>query len=302
MNWFLIALTAPALWGLVNHLDKYIISRYFSGKGVGSLVLFTSMSGFVVAVFIVILGHDVLSFGVMSAIIIAINGVILVASFIPYLHALEKEEASTITALFQFIPVFSYFLALFFLHEGLSAQQIFASLLVITGAIIISLDLSVAIRFKVKPFLLMVLSAFMISISGLVFKMIAIKEDFWGTVFWEYMGGALFGLALFLCIGLYRRQFLATIAKGRVMVFGLNSLAEFLNIFAKLIVNFASLLAPLALIWVVNGFQPLFVFVYGIILTLFFPHIGREALGKKSIAQKAIAIIIIFIGAYFLLG
>jgi len=301
MQWFFIALAAPAIWAIVNHVDKYIITKYFSGRGVGSLVIFTSVSGFIAAVFILIFNPAVLSFDFWSAVIIASSGALLVASFIPYLYALEKEEASIVSTLFQMIPVFGYFLALIFLKEVLSAKQIISSLFIIAGAIIISLDLSVKINFKLKILALMILSSFMIAINGLIFKVIALKENFWGTAFWEYIGGALFGLGLFCFVRLYRRQFLATIAKSRFIVLGLNSISELLNIVAKLLANFASLLAPLALVWVVNGFQPLIVFIYGIIITIFLPQLGKEALTKKIVFQKLIAIGIIFIGVYNLL-
>lgn len=301
MQWFWIALAAPALWGLVNHVDKYIISKYFTGKGVGSLVLFTSLSGFAFSIFIALFDPSVFHFGIVSAVIIAINGGILVASFIPYLHALEGEEASMITALYQLIPVFGYFLALIFLHEQLSTKQILASLLIIVGSIVISLDLSERIRFKARPFFLMILSAFMLAVNAVVFKIIALEGNFWGTAFWEYIGGTLLGLSLFAFVKLYRTQFLATIAKSRLKVLGLNSFSELLNIFAKLLANFASLLAPLALVWVVNGFQPLLVFVYGLVLTLFFPGISKEKMDRNTIIQKLSSIILIFIGVYFLL-
>ena len=301
MRWFWIALAAQMLWGIVNHVDKFIISKYFSGKGVGSLVIFTSLSGFIFSIFIALFYSSALSVSVFNAIIIAINGALLVASFIPYLHALEREEPSMITALFQIIPVFGYFLALVFLNEHLTTQQIFSSLLVIAGGVIISLDLSVHIQFKLKPFLWMLLSTFMLAINGLIFKMIALEENFWGTAFWEYIGGTIFGIFLLVCIPLYRKQFFATIAKSRLMVLGLNSIAELLNIIAKLLANFASLLAPLALVWVINGVQPLVVFIYGIILTLFFPQIGKETLDRTTIIQRVFSIALIFAGVYFLL-
>jgi drug/metabolite transporter (DMT)-like permease len=111
MSWFFIALGAPALWGLVNHVDKYIISRFFKGdRGVGSLVIFTSFSGLVMSVFIAIFFSHSLVLNVVAAFIIALNGAILVASFIPYMYAIEHEEASFVTALFQMIPVFTYVL------------------------------------------------------------------------------------------------------------------------------------------------------------------------------------------------
>ena len=43
-----------------------------------------------------------------------------------------------------------YFLGLIFLKENLNAQQVFASLLIIAGAVIISLDLSKKIDFKMS--------------------------------------------------------------------------------------------------------------------------------------------------------
>ncbi len=300
MQWFWIALAAPMLWGVVNHVDKFIISKYFSGKGVGSLVIFTSLSGFIFSIFIALCYPSALSISVFSAVVIALNGALLVASFIPYLHALEHEEPSMITALFQIIPVFGYFLALIFLDEHLTALQILSSLLILAGGIAISFDLSLHIRFKLKPFLWMILSTFMLAVNGLIFKMIALDENFWGTAFWEYIGGTLFGLFLIVFIPLYRKQFFATIAKSKVMVLGLNSVAEFLNIVAKLLANFASLSAPLALVWVINGVQPFIVFVYGIILTLFFPHIGKETLDKTTVLQRVFSIALIFIGVYFL--
>lgn len=300
MNWFFVALAAPALWALVNHIDKYIINTYFTGRGVGSLVLFTSLSGVIISVFILIFKQDSLAIGIAPAIAIAINGALLVASFIPYLYALEDEEASYVTSLFQLIPVFAYLLALVFLHEYLTLSQILASGLVVAGAMLISFDLSHTIRFKARPFWLMMLSAFMLAVNALVFKIIALDGNFWGTAFWEYVGGGIFGILLFSLSRLYREQFIATIQKSKVTVLSLNTASELLNIIAKLLANFASLLAPLALVWVVNGFQPLIVFIYGVLLTLFIPRWGKESLERKAVTQKILAIVIIFIGIVLL--
>jgi len=300
MNWFWIALAAPAIWAAVNHIDKFIISKYFSGKGVGSLVIFTGLSGFIISFLIFIFDFSAVKIAPAAALIICLNGAILVAAFIPYLYALEKEEASWVSPLYQLIPVFGYFLAMIFLKEYLSFRQIMGSVLVIGGAMAISLDLSARLKFKLKPFLLMVLSSFMIAVNGLIFKVIALEQNFWGTAFWEYIGGLLFALILFFGIPLYRRQFLATVRKNKAVVLSLNLSSELLNIAAKLLANFASLLAPLALVWVVNGFQPLFVLAYGILLTRFLPQWGRENISWKYLFQKILAIVIMLFGAYAL--
>lgn len=300
MNWFLIALIGPALWALVNHIDKYIISNYFTGRGVGSLVLFTSLSGLIISLFILIFNFNQIFIGSISALVIAVNGAILVAAFIPYLYALENEEASWASSLYQLIPIFGYLLGLIFLNERLTIPQLLASLLVIAGAVIISLDFSQGIKLKSKPFWFMVLSSFMFAVNSLIFKMVALNESFWGTAFWEYIGGGIFGLLLFLLVPLYRTQFIATVQRGKKAVLGINLVSELLNIAAKLAVNFASLLAPLALVWVVNGFQPLIVFLYGVILTLFLPTFGKEDISRKTVIQKLSAMVIMFVGIYLL--
>jgi len=300
MSWFLIALMGPALWALVNHVDKYIISKYFVGDGVGSLVIFTSISGLIISSLILFLDFNQVFISPFNAFLIAINGALLVASFIPYLYALENEEASWASSLFQLIPVFGYLLGLVFLNEQLTVPQIFAAFLVIIGAVIISLDFSHQIKLKAKPFLFMVLSAFMIAVNSLIFKVVALDSNYWGTAFWEYIGGGVFGLLLFILIPLYRHQFIAIVKRGKKVVLTINLIAELLNIAAKLAANFASLLAPLVLVWLVNGFQPAIVFIYGIILTLFLPKFGKEDLSGKIIFQKLSAMFIMLIGIYFL--
>jgi len=169
-------------------------------------------------------------------------------------------------------------------------------LLIVVAAIFISLDFSQEMKLKAKPFLLMVLSSFMIAVNALVFKIIVFKiialdETYWGTAFWEYIGGGIFGLLLFGFVPLYRVQFIATVQKSKVAVLSINLVSELLNIGAKLAANFASLLAPLALVWVVNGFQPIIVFIYGIILTVFIPRLGKENISRKVVMQKLSAMV-----------
>jgi hypothetical protein len=53
-------------------------------------------------------------------------------------------------------------------------------------------------------------------------------------------------------------------------------------------------------VWTANGFQPFFVFLFGVLITIFLPHIGTESLLKKDIIQKIIAISVMFLGGYIM--
>lgn len=301
MNWFFIALIAPVLWAITNHFDKYLLTKYFKGGSVGALMIFSALIGVFVLPVIYLIHPAIFSIKLIFAVLITLNGFLYVLSLLPYLYALAKDEASIVVPLYQLVPVFSYGLAYFALNERLSGLQILASVLIIVGAVALSIEFNGnKTKFKSQVFWLMVLASFLVALNGLIFKFVAIKEDFWTTSFWEYVGLALFALFLLIFIKSYRRQFLKTLKENRSLVISINGVNEVVNIIAKIAMNFATLLAPLALVWVVNGFQPLFVFIFGIILTLFLPQLGEERIEKKYLLQKILAIIVMFIGTYLL--
>ena len=301
MHWFAFALIAPVLWSVTNHLDKYLISKYFRGGGTGALLIFSSLIGLFLLPTIYFIQPTVLNVNPKLACLIVANGWIYVLGLLPYIYALERDEASIVVPLFQTIPVFSYFLAMLVLGETLTGRQILGSGLVIGGAVGLSLDLTSAkLKLKRDVLGLMILASFLVALNGLIFKFAAIEADFWTASFWEYVGFALIATVLLAFVGSYRRQFISVMQANKLPVVGLNAINEVLNITAKLSMNFATLLAPLALAWVGNGFQPFFVLLFGVILTLFFPRLGAESLLKKSLLQKIVAIAIMFLGTMLL--
>ena len=300
MNWIIIAMFPPLLWGISNFIDKHLILKYFKSEGLGALLIFSSLIGTIILPFIYLFDPSVLRIPFFSGFLIVVTGILYVAAMFPYLHALNRDEASTVAPLFQLMPVFNYFLAYYFLNEQLTSGQIMASLLIIFGAILISLDINEKMpKIKTDVLWLMALSSLLFSITTLIFKFVALEERFWRTTFWEYIGLTIAAIVLF-SIKKYRIQFFNIIRENKLSFIGLNFANEGITIAGRMIMGFASLLAPLALVWVINGFQPVFVFIIGIVLTIFFPHFGEESLRKRHLAQKIIAIVIMFIGAYLL--
>lgn len=301
MNWFLIALIAPILWSITNHLDKYLISRFFKGGSIGALMIFSAIIGFLLLPVIFFIDPNVINLKLSLACLLIANGALYIVGLLPYFYALEKDEASIVVPLFQLIPIFSYVLALIILDEHLTTIQVIASLLIIVGAVLISIENNGGKqKFKTAVFWLMTLSSFLIALNGLIFKHVAIQENFWVTSFWEYVGIALFAIFLLFFVKSYRKQFLFVFKNNKIKVLTINGANEVINILAKLSMSLATLLAPLALAWVVNGFQPFFVLFFGILLATFFPKLTNESLNKKFLIQKLIAIIIMFIGVYLI--
>lgn len=301
MNWFLIALLPPAFWSVTNYFDKYLLSKYFKGGGVGALMIFSSIIGVFLLPIIAFIRPEVLVFSVRN-ILIAINGSLYLLAILPYFYALQRDETSIAVPIFQLIPVFSYVLAYFVLGETLTGIQILGGLLVVAGAIWISLELSEEkkIRFKKEVFFLMLLSSLLFALNFLFFKYFSIRSDFWFTSFWEYVGFSTFSFLLWVFIKPYRLQFMKVMKENKLSALGLNGINEVVNLVAKVSFNVASLLTPLTLVWIVNGLQPFFVFIYGLILTFLFPHVIQEQIHKRALFQKITAIIIMFVGTYLI--
>jgi len=302
MNWFFLALTVPALYAASNHIDKFILDRYFKGGAVGSLVIFSSIFAVLGLPIIYFIDPNVFTLKFIEVFVLVANGTLSVFALILYFHALEKEEASVIVPFFQTVPIITFVLSYFILGETLSPMEIFACLLILLGTFIISLEIGQKIRIKYEVAFLMLSSSFLLAVGSVIFKLIAVEAGFWTSIFWEFFGKFLIGVAIYFLIRSYRNQFLEVFRKNKASVILLNSVNETLFLVADGLFGFVSLLAPLALVATLNGLQPFFVLVFGIIITLLFPKVAKEKIGKYDLLQKTIAIILIVLGTYLIRG
>lgn len=300
MNWFFIALLGPLLWSISNHIDKFLLGKHFKGVGKEALILYSTLFGLVVLPIAYFFDSNVLSIKFTGALVLIFAGCLNALTIYLYLYALENDEASIVVPFFQMIPVFAFILGFFILGEVLSVSQMVGSLVVILGAGVLSLEIGELqkIKFRKKIVLIMFGSSLSFAIYETLFKAIAVDSGFWVSTFWQYVGLFVFGSVLFLSKQKYRNDFLYLIKKHNWKFFFINVINESLTIVGNSFYNFALLLAPIALIMTTNGYQPILVFVEGIILTLFFPKISKENVSLKHLAHKILAILIVFMGTF----
>jgi hypothetical protein len=100
----------PDIWALLNHLDKYLLGRFFKEDAAGPvLVVFTGFAGIIVAIAILLLGFPVFTLAPRQAFSVMVAGALLVASYIPHMIATQRQEASIVASLYRLIPVSSLF-------------------------------------------------------------------------------------------------------------------------------------------------------------------------------------------------
>jgi drug/metabolite transporter (DMT)-like permease len=301
MSWFFIALWAPFLLACANHNDKFLLSRYLREKHIGPIVLGSSLFSGAAIPIVLSIHPDVHAVSLVQGTALVTTGMLSVLAGVCYLYALEIDEASFVVPFYQTAPIFAYVLGYFVLGETITFAQGVGSFVIIVGAIALSLQFGRrGIRFKRNVVALMLAASVLSAVNGVVFKLIAVQAGFWVSLFWGFLGQVTAGLVLLGCVPSYRRDFLGLFEQRKIGAIGLIALSRTLFSVSEGVTLYATLLAPVALVLVVNSFQPLFVFALGIVLTLLLPRVAKESLDRRKMLQKGVGIGLMVVGGYLI--
>jgi uncharacterized membrane protein len=298
MSWLAFALCGPILWAISTHLDKYLVERYFKDTDVALLLVFTALMGVVLMPVIAffepgVFAQDWLSIGLMS-----LSGLLYMIGITLYLRALQGHDASVVAPFFQSSPLFGYALAYLVLGETLSGTQLAGGALIIFGVLSVSIvGGNSRERFQWKLAALMLCCGFIMSLSTLIFKAFAIKDEFWATTFWMFAGEALYGV-VFLSIASYRAAFMHLLRSNGKALLAINASNELINLGGALANRYALIFAPLAVVQAVGSTTTLFVFLIAVLLTWLFPGISRENLSPRVFISKGIAAVLVTAGIF----
>ncbi len=296
MSWLIFAFSGPVLWAISTHLDKYLVEQYFKHSDVALLLFFTAAMGVAILPFIAFFEPSVVDLAAGSIALILLSGVLYMGGLLLYLRAIQSEEASVVAPFFQAAPLFGYVLAYLVLGETLSARQLIGGGMIIAGTLIVSIRLGRNVRvFKARLILLMLGCGLAMALSGLIFKLFALRVDFWATTFWLFVGEAIFGGALML-IAAYRRQLIAVLRRDTAALLTISGSNELFNLGGTVGSRYALLFAPLSIVQAIGSTTTLFVFAFGIVLSVFYPGFVREKLSGRELVQKALAAVAVAVG------
>ena len=295
MDWYVFALLAPAFWAMNNVFIKFLITnKYKSYFPMIFTVIFID-TFFALAVAALTSISTIYPYSIIAFLI----GLLPLLSFWFYLNALIKEEVTRIITLFQLIPVFVALISAVFLNEILGAQKYLGIALIVTASILISYkksgnkSFSGALKFMI-PF------GVIIATYTVMDKILLDFLDFPSVFFWNVMGtfiGVLFSLSLSRPRQEFTKTILAVGKKGVFITFvgeGLYVVGTICSLIALSLVD-----APLAS--ALFGLQPLYVFFYMLLLSLFLPTILNEPTNKPIILIKVFAITLVFIGTWLVI-
>ena len=296
MNWIAIALLPPLFSALANHVDKILVDKYIRSRGVGGLVIFSALFSVVTLPIIWTIEPTVVNIGWSTGVLLALNDFLAIAAILCYFYALTYDEATLVVPYYQTIPIFAFILGYVFLGETLTSQQLFAGGLILLGALVLSFNIGARVSLRLRVALLMITASLLFAINGVFFKIIAEDAGFWVGTFWGFVGKVIAGILLLLFVRSYRRDFIYLLNGNTAKILLFVIVSESLFILAESITQYALLLAPVALVLLLNAFQPFFVFIIGIILTFTLPRLVHESTNTLALVHKIIAIALLFYG------
>lgn len=296
MSWFWYAIASPFFYTLTTFIDKFLVDRKIKFP-----IVITVMNGFMMAGVGAILG--ILGFfqpiPITHMLLIFLAGILMDLYLWPYYKALQRDDASTIMPLYQFIPVFVLFMSAIFLHETVSMRQMIGFLLIILGGFVISVERGNSKIFKPRRALwYMMLSSFLYSCVLVLFRFVTVSYGFWTTLAYEFVGMGI-GSCLLLLLPQVRSAF-SHEKKVLRSSLGIILTNNMFGLLAQMSEAYALSIAAAPLVSIVISVQPLMVLVLGVVLSVVIPHIIKEDIRRRVVGVKLLMIVLMIIGMYFI--
>jgi drug/metabolite transporter (DMT)-like permease len=298
MSGYLIACIAALLFAAVNIIDKILVERYCKDGGVGALVVLSALFPVVlIPVAYFFAGNIWLSHADIA--ILIFSGMLAVAWIYLYLEALYEEDVSVVMPLFQLTPVFALLFGIVILGELPHYLQLLAGLVILLGSLVLSVDYTKRI-IKRKLVLYITGASAIIALMNALFKFVALDGNYWTAIMWHSLGIVITGVCVYAFHRTFRSQFHDFIKQNWGIGISLNAVNETLTIVGDSLFAFAILLAPLALVQSIEAYQPVFVFIAGVLFTKFAPQLLTEDTSKQAIIQKVVGITLVILGSIML--
>ena len=294
-TWTVLALLFPALMGVVNVLDKYIIERY-----VPSIYFYAFWLG----VFELVIGASILvavSADGLDADTVpgaALSGVLRSASFLLLLGGLKRGQVARIMPVWYSHPLMVALLATVFLDESLSPLLWGSIVLVVMGVGLVSWHGGRDSGEGIGLFavLLTLAGAFLFAVSVAISKAYLEEGDFWE---FYSVSRVTFAFGLLGVVGLphVRRG-----ALNAIKIRGFLRYVFFVEVMitvAIIVYLGAVALGPVARVAAFSALQPSVIFLFSLALAIRFPPRFGHWIVRSTIKPQLAGIAVITTGVVF---
>jgi len=292
MDWIYLVLFSTFLWAIGSVMDKYLIDKRV--KNPLTLFIFFRV---VFAVPLILLAF-LLNVGIPSPyflFLIFIGTAFVFSGVLLYYKVVKMEEISVSIPLFQFIPIFTVFIAFFVLGERLAIMDYVGFLILVLGGFVISMKMVEGFLRAGKVFWFVVLDSFLFSLYYIILKFILGYVAFWDVFVWVWIFQLIL-VSLFAFSGKIRKDFKYHWGKTNRRDWTIISANMAVGVIAVVSYNLAVKIGPISLIQASENVQMIFVFAFMLLFTRFYPHIIKERFDKWALIQKIAGMALIIAG------
>lgn len=301
MNWLAISSLAYFLLALEVVLDKFLLSS----KRVSHPAIYTFYAGTLGLFALVFAPFGFHNLSYQAIFFRFLSGVVFIYGMLFLFWAFSKSETSRVVPVVgAIVPIITLALSFIFLNERLSENHIIGIILLTLGGLWISYDWDGIGKYKLfSGFQFSVLAGILLAISAVMFKSFYNQDNFIDVYVWTRIG-AFLGVLTFFLNPAWRAEILNSLFKFKKPKKEHKS-SGFLFVLVRAIGGTGSILKEKATsfipasVTIVNALvsvEYVFVFVLGVVFSLWLPDIFEEKKDWKSIAQKIISIFIIAFG------
>lgn len=293
--WIPIAIFSHLFWAVVNIGDKYVVSNRIKNPYV--YLVWLMLFG-IIAILMIPFIDFALPEKVTFLWILLASAFYFFGGF-PYLKAMQQEDVTRVNIWWSFVPIFSLVIGWFAIDEQIYGQQLIAFIVLIAGALLASIHVKKgAIRFS-KALVLMIIACIAYASYGVILRYITQDYSFLNAFVWTHI--FMFGFAvLSLAVGPFRKAFKREFDKVDfrlgTLIFSI-SVADHLGILLNI---WALSLGPVALVFAMEGFQAVFVFLMAFGLSAFSKIDLKEEINKKNVILKLAALVLMISGIVLL--
>jgi len=288
-SWIVFALIYPALFALINIVDKFLLEKRIRDYRCICLVVGFVALPAMIALLLLASWDTVtparIGLGLFSGLLIAI-------SYPIYFRMLSTEEVSRVISIYYAAPVLVTFFAAVILRETLLWWKYVAIIAAAAGAVLIGIERFERIPVMRKGFWVMMLMCVFIGIVNVIGKYLLESMSIWNVIGLELVGVS--SLTLYIFSPHARKHVRIALKSLHLIMF-----SEYTTYAAWLLWAAATAQASVALVSAMGSLQPLYVLLLMLALSAFMPHILKEVFTKKTLAIKAVAVLMIVIGTFF---
>lgn len=290
MSGIFILIAVTLLWAGSNVIDKYVVSQ----RTLGPMVLITISAAisliFSLAIIFFKVGLPPLS--APQIILALLCGAMGAVWLYLYFKAMAMGEVSRLVPVMYLVPVFIAVFAWFFLGENLAWEKYFGILLLISGAILISLKLPFSLQ-PDRSFWLMLLATLLGAVLQVIQKYLLGFADFWTIFAYVRLG---FSLAMIPVIFMYFPDLVRVYKEKRTKLISLMIVSDSISYLGGIIFIFVLAASSVTVANAVTSTQPFFVLLLVTLLGVFYPKILKEEASRSTIFLKVASIALIFVG------